>query len=160
MRRSHDKKHHDSALKVFPGSHSDTVPPDSIPNSEVKRISADGSVGFPHVRVGHCQVPLRRTRLTAGFLLYIEAIAFYVCELTEFSEVDRASALRSKRYCKPVFPGSHSDTVPPETISNSEVKRISANGSVGFPHVRVGHCQVPLKENRLTAVFLLLEETK
>ena len=55
-------------LPVFPGSHSDTVPPDSIPNSEVKRISADGSVGFPHVRVGHCQVPLRRTRLTAGFL--------------------------------------------------------------------------------------------
>ena len=55
-------------LPVFPGSHSDTVPPDSIPNSEVKRISADGSVGFPHVRVGHCQVPFKETRLTAGFL--------------------------------------------------------------------------------------------
>ena len=55
-------------LPVFPGSHSDTVPPDSIPNSEVKRISADGSVGLPHVRVGHCQVPLKETRLTAGFL--------------------------------------------------------------------------------------------
>ncbi len=27
-----------------------------MPNSEVKRISADGSVGFPHVRVGHCQI--------------------------------------------------------------------------------------------------------
>ncbi len=26
-----------------------------MPNSEVKRISADGSVGFPHVRVGHRQ---------------------------------------------------------------------------------------------------------
>ena len=31
-------------------------PPDSIPNSEVKRCNADGSVGFPHVRVGHRQV--------------------------------------------------------------------------------------------------------
>ena len=31
------------------------VPPDSIPNSEVKRSNADGSVGFPHVRVGHHQ---------------------------------------------------------------------------------------------------------
>ena len=30
-------------------------PPDSIPNSEVKRSIADGSVGFPHVRVGHRQ---------------------------------------------------------------------------------------------------------
>ncbi|CAA6816438.1 MAG: Unknown protein, partial [uncultured Thiotrichaceae bacterium] len=25
------------------------------PNSEVKRVIADGSVGFPHVRVGHYQ---------------------------------------------------------------------------------------------------------
>ena len=32
------------------------VPPDSIPNSEVKRRCADGSVGLPHVRVGHRQV--------------------------------------------------------------------------------------------------------
>ena len=40
------------------------------------------------------------------------------------------------------------------------MKRISADGSVGFPHVRVGHCQVPLKETRLTAGFLRLEETK
>ncbi|OWP37611.1 hypothetical protein CEG88_25220 [Klebsiella aerogenes] len=26
-----------------------------MPNSEVKRRSADGSVGSPHVRVGNCQ---------------------------------------------------------------------------------------------------------
>ena len=32
------------------------VPPESIPNSEVKHCYADGSVGFPHVRVGHRQV--------------------------------------------------------------------------------------------------------
>ena len=31
-------------------------PPDTIPNSEVKRCNADGSVGHPHVRVGHRQV--------------------------------------------------------------------------------------------------------
>ncbi len=30
-------------------------PPDPIPNSEVKRHIADGSVGLPHVRVGHRQ---------------------------------------------------------------------------------------------------------
>ncbi len=30
-------------------------PPDPMPNSAVKRNSADGSVGFPHVRVGHRQ---------------------------------------------------------------------------------------------------------
>ncbi len=37
------------------GDHSIMDPPDPMPNSEVKRNSADGSVGFPHVRVGHRQ---------------------------------------------------------------------------------------------------------
>ena len=35
-------------------------PPDSMPNSEVKRCNADGSVGIPHVRVGHRQVRNKR----------------------------------------------------------------------------------------------------
>ncbi len=30
-------------------------PPDPMPNSVVKRNSADGSVGSPHVEVGHRQ---------------------------------------------------------------------------------------------------------
>ena len=33
------------------------VPPDPFPNSAVKRSCADGSVGSPHVRVGHRQAP-------------------------------------------------------------------------------------------------------
>ena len=41
----------------FPGGYSGREPPDTIPNSEVKPPSADGSVGLPHVRVGHCQAP-------------------------------------------------------------------------------------------------------
>ncbi len=40
------------------GDHSVVDPPDSMPNSEVKRNSADGSVGLPHVRVGHRQAPI------------------------------------------------------------------------------------------------------
>jgi hypothetical protein len=42
----------------LPGGNSDAVPPDPIPNSEVKRISGDGSVGSPHVRVAHRQAPI------------------------------------------------------------------------------------------------------
>ena len=37
------------------GDHSECDPPDPISNSEVKPFSADGSVGPPHVRVGHRQ---------------------------------------------------------------------------------------------------------
>ena len=38
---------------------SELEPPDPISNSEVKRLSADGSVGSPHVRVGHRQALYR-----------------------------------------------------------------------------------------------------
>ncbi len=41
----------------MPDGNSDVVPPESIPNSEVKRVSGDGSVGSPHVRVAHRQAP-------------------------------------------------------------------------------------------------------
>ena len=40
---------------VFPGGHSKCEPPETIPNSVVKPLSADDSVGSPHVKVGHCQ---------------------------------------------------------------------------------------------------------
>ena len=46
-----------SNFKFLLGDNSAVVPPDSIPNSAVKRSCADGSVGFPHVRVGHRQAP-------------------------------------------------------------------------------------------------------
>ncbi len=39
----------------FPGGHRALVPPDPIPNSEVKRCIADDSVGSPHAKVGHRQ---------------------------------------------------------------------------------------------------------
>ena len=45
------------------GDHSELDPPDPIPNSEVKRFSADGSVGSPHVRVGHRQAFIRKENL-------------------------------------------------------------------------------------------------
>ncbi len=41
------------------GGDSAVVPPDPMPNSEVKRRSADGSVGSPHVRVGNCQTLIK-----------------------------------------------------------------------------------------------------
>lgn len=45
------------------------VPPESMPNSEVKRSIADGSVGSPHVRVGQCQVFIRALAIARAFLL-------------------------------------------------------------------------------------------
>ena len=43
-----------ATLHPLPGEYSAVEPPDPIPNSEVKRSRADGSV-HPHARVGHRQ---------------------------------------------------------------------------------------------------------
>ena len=40
------------------------------------------------------------------------------------------------------FSGGHSVWVPPDPISNSEVKPFCADDSVGSPHVKVGHRRV------------------
>jgi hypothetical protein len=55
----------------LPGGSSAVVPPDPMPNSEVKRRSADGSVGSPHARVGNCQASNKVRNLSEswGFLL-------------------------------------------------------------------------------------------
>ena len=45
------------------------------------------------------------------------------------------------RVLAPELPDDLSVREPPDPISNSEVKPFSADGSVGFPHVRVGHRQ-------------------
>ena len=50
------------------GGHSKAEPPGSIPNPEVKRFSADGSVAIGHVRVGRCQVKINRPVRRAVFL--------------------------------------------------------------------------------------------
>ncbi len=57
------------------------------------------------------------------------------------------SSLRNKTtpYCDEFLPGDNSDVAPPESISNSEVKHVSGDGSVGSPHVRVAHRQAPIR---------------
>ncbi|QHZ87606.1 hypothetical protein GYM49_17040 [Proteus mirabilis] len=53
------------------------VPPDPMPNSEVKRRSADGSVGSPHVRVGNCQA-LNKTRKPTHWVGFFAFILFHL----------------------------------------------------------------------------------
>ena len=57
----------------MPGGTSAVVPPDPMPNSEVKRRSADGSVGSPHVRVGNCQASNKKNPVPkgAGFFAFV-----------------------------------------------------------------------------------------
>ena len=47
-----------------PDDHSVRAPPDPMPNSAVKPLSADGSVGSPHARVGHRQALIVKTPRT------------------------------------------------------------------------------------------------
>ena len=71
----------------LPGGDSAVVPPDPMPNSEVKRRSADGSVGSPHARVGNwlasnkAEGPVERLGLFA-----IHLTRLYSEFLTQLSE--------------------------------------------------------------------------
>ena len=60
------------------GDNSIVVPPDPIPNSEVKRNRADGSVGSPHVRVGHRQAsnPKPLSDIWQGFFTISTTLSF------------------------------------------------------------------------------------
>ena len=52
--------------------HSELEPPDPISNSEVKRLSADGSVGSPHVRVGHRQAYIQKPRFFESGFFFVQ----------------------------------------------------------------------------------------
>ena len=56
LRESDAKHQRELNVTGFPDGHRAVAPPEPMPNSEVKRSIADGSVGLPHVRVGHRQV--------------------------------------------------------------------------------------------------------
>jgi hypothetical protein len=52
------------------GDHSEREPPDPIPNSEVKPLSADDSVAVCHAKVGNCQALISKPRpYSLGFFL-------------------------------------------------------------------------------------------
>src|SRR3989344_3079961 len=71
IRGSEPRKQHDISAESL-DDHRALEPPDPIPNSVVKRCIADGSVGFPHVRVGHRQAPIPKppiVKTVGGFTL-------------------------------------------------------------------------------------------
>ena len=72
----------------FPGGHGALVPPDPIPNSEVKRCIADDSVGPPHVKVGHRQVLLQTP-------LFIKERGFSLGLFGTFSRTDNTLTIHS-----------------------------------------------------------------
>ncbi len=77
-----------SLLNGLPGDYRALEPPDSISNSEVKRRIADGSVGFPHVRVGHCQAHIFLPQLSYSFgdsLIFTKsACSNHLARITKF----------------------------------------------------------------------------
>lgn len=52
----------------MPGKNSVVVPPEPIPNSEVKRYNANGSTGSPRVRVGTSQANTKKPENFRVFL--------------------------------------------------------------------------------------------
>ena len=70
--------------------------------------------------------------------------------MTDFTSAANAAAVQKIRFVHQDLPGGFSAVVPPDPMPNSEVKRRSADGSVGSPHARVGNCQASNKERTPT----------
>src|SRR3989338_8183216 len=71
IRGSEPRKQHDISAESL-DDHRALEPPDPIPNSVVKRCIAAGSVGSPHVRVGHRQAPIPKppiVKTVGGFTI-------------------------------------------------------------------------------------------
>ncbi len=54
--------------------------------------------------------------------------------------------------------GNDGEEVTPVPIPNTEVKLFSADGSWGFPPVRVGRCQANKKDQPMKLVFFVCGE--
>jgi hypothetical protein len=78
-------------LTSLPGGNRTLEPPDPIPNSEVKRCIANDSVGFPHVKVGHCQAFKSKTSGPSG------SGVFYFIVLSDLRE-SRVSPLNKSQF--------------------------------------------------------------
>ena len=53
------------------GGDSEKVTPVPIPNTEVKLLSANGSWGFPPVRVGRCRAKMKLLKRNFYIFLYV-----------------------------------------------------------------------------------------
>ena len=88
------------------GGHSGMAPPGSIPNPEVKHTSADGSVGSPHVRVGHRQTSNKQSlvRKHGGF--------FYACSPDARRHRTAYVAHCARQSTSPRAQNAHATTAP------------------------------------------------
>ena len=84
----------------FLDDHRALEPPDPIPNSVVKRCIADGSVGFPHVRVGHRQDSFRKT------------LSAHAGRVLSFWPECRQLSHPCAALCKPTTPSYHASLIP------------------------------------------------
>ncbi len=92
--------------KNLSGGSSAVVPPDPMPNSEVKRRSADGSVGSPHARVGNCQTS-NKTKGSVGRL----GLLFYLLFVGEHSPNQDKSAGSGFERCEATAGGWQDATI-------------------------------------------------
>ena len=67
-------------VTVLPDEDREREPPDPIPNSEVKPFIADGSVGSPHVRVGHRQASNKKSPPRKRWAFFISAPNYVLLE--------------------------------------------------------------------------------
>lgn len=135
----------------FPGDHSEREPPDPFPNSEVKLLSANGSVGPPHARVGHRQDSMQKSHPLRGWLFFrIESCLTLNCFILSRAALAHPWASRHKHFpvqniARIQFKGPAQEAGPFHFILslNLIIRRTTANCVLGFGFLRRPTSSIP-----------------
>ena len=91
-------------------------------------------------------VELTHTNCPRGLTIQRSSVLQLVSSFKERKRIENEKSkeykITKKKVIKTEYSGDYSVVVLPESIPNSEVKCRNADGSVGIPHVRVGHRQI------------------
>ena len=118
----------DDAPAELLDDHRALEPPDPIPNSAVKRRIADGSVGLPHVRVGHRQAPIPNPRYAhacRGFVF----VRGKTATIAMHAEKTDAGTV----HCSALHAAAVGQGDPPQAIASPASEAALIRGPAGLP---------------------------
>ncbi|RUO40636.1 hypothetical protein CWE22_00005, partial [Pseudidiomarina aestuarii] len=104
---------------------------DSIPNSDVKRFSADGSVGSPHVRVGHRQASNKQTSAQWAGVFYFQSDEGVLLSSRAKQGIRKPNSLGFRLR-------SGTSSASPWQTARLQINKPQPNG-LGFFYVRCAH---------------------
>ena len=113
---------------ICPDDNRELVPPDPMSNSEVKRLIADGSVGFPHVRVGHRQAFIQKCLSSLDWGIFLPETSVMIQDPLNLEQLEAAFPELAVKLFESV-PSTNTHVM--ESVERAADKLVLAEGQSG-----------------------------